>query len=88
MQQPCFDPSTRASALAGSSRSGFRPTGVLEGATGLPVGHPQDAAPAYEDRMASARRKLSAIARRRIALRAFFLYAAEPRRSSIGSALS
>jgi len=32
------DPSTRAPALAGGSRSGFRPTGVLEGATGLPVG--------------------------------------------------
>ena len=33
-----FDPSTRASALAGGSRSGFRPTGAVEGATGLPVG--------------------------------------------------
>jgi hypothetical protein len=33
-----FDPSTRAPASAGGSRSGFRPTGVLEGATGLPVG--------------------------------------------------
>jgi hypothetical protein len=33
-----IDPSTRAPALAGSSRSGFRPTGVVEGATGLPVG--------------------------------------------------
>ena len=32
------DPSTRAPALAGGSRSGFRPTGVVEGATGLPVG--------------------------------------------------
>jgi len=32
------DPSTRAPALAGGSCSGFRPTGVLEGATGLPVG--------------------------------------------------
>ena len=32
------DPSTRAPALAGDSRSGFRPTGVLEGATGLTVG--------------------------------------------------
>ena len=32
------DPSARASALAGGSRSGFRPTGVLEGATDLPVG--------------------------------------------------
>ena len=32
------DPSTRAPALAGGSYSGFRPTGVLEGATGLPVG--------------------------------------------------
>jgi len=31
-------PSTRAPALAGGSRSGFRPTGALEGATGLPVG--------------------------------------------------
>jgi len=31
-------PSTRAPALAGGSCSGFRPTGVLEGATGLPVG--------------------------------------------------
>jgi hypothetical protein len=33
-----LDPSTRAPALAGASRSGFRPTGVVEGATGLPVG--------------------------------------------------
>ena len=33
-----LDPSTRAPALAGGSRSGFRPTGVAEGATGLPVG--------------------------------------------------
>jgi hypothetical protein len=32
------DPSTRAPALAGASCSGFRPTGILEGATGLPVG--------------------------------------------------
>ena len=32
-----------------------------------------DAAPAYEDRMSSARRTLSAIARRRIALTVFFL---------------
>ncbi|MBI2531387.1 MAG: FAD-dependent monooxygenase [Deltaproteobacteria bacterium] len=31
-------PSMRAPALAGRSGSGFRPTGVLEGATGLPVG--------------------------------------------------
>ena len=31
-------PSTRAPALAGGSRSGFRPTGVVEGVTGLPVG--------------------------------------------------
>jgi hypothetical protein len=33
-----LDPSTRAPALAGDSRLGFRPTGVLEGATGSPVG--------------------------------------------------
>jgi hypothetical protein len=33
-----LDPSTRSPALAGDSRSGFRPTGVLEGATGSPVG--------------------------------------------------
>ena len=33
-----LDPSTRSPALAGGSCSGFRPTGVLEGATGLPVG--------------------------------------------------
>jgi thiamine biosynthesis protein ThiI len=33
-----LDPSTRAPALAGGSCSGFRLTGVLEGATGLPVG--------------------------------------------------
>ena len=33
-----IDPSTRAPALAGASCSGFRPTGVLEDATGLPVG--------------------------------------------------
>ena len=32
------DPSTRAPALAGGSCSGFRPTGVLENATGSPVG--------------------------------------------------
>ncbi len=32
------DPSTPAPALAGGSRSGFRPTGVPQGATGLPVG--------------------------------------------------
>jgi MFS family permease len=32
------DPSTRAPALAGGPRSGLRPTGALEGATGLPVG--------------------------------------------------
>jgi hypothetical protein len=32
------DPSTRAPTLAEGSRSGFRPTGVLKGATGLPVG--------------------------------------------------
>jgi SagB-type dehydrogenase family enzyme len=32
------DPSARAPALAEVSRSGFRPTGVLEGATSLPVG--------------------------------------------------
>jgi hypothetical protein len=39
-----FDPSTRAPASAGGSGSGFRPTGVLEGATGLPVGlHPSSA---------------------------------------------
>jgi len=31
-------PSTRSPALAGGSCSGFRPTRVLEGATGLPVG--------------------------------------------------
>jgi len=31
-------PSTRAPAFAGGSRSGFRPTGVREGATGLPLG--------------------------------------------------
>src|SRR3990172_12740853 len=33
-----LDTSTRAPALAGGSRSGFRPTGVVESATGLPVG--------------------------------------------------
>jgi len=33
-----FDPSTRDPALAGGSGSGFRLTGVLEGATGLPMG--------------------------------------------------
>jgi len=33
-----LDPSTRASTLAEGSRSGFRPAGVLESATGLPVG--------------------------------------------------
>ena len=31
------DPSTRAPALAGGSCSGFRPTSVLEGSTGLTV---------------------------------------------------
>jgi long-chain acyl-CoA synthetase len=38
------DPSTRAPALAEGSGSGFRPTGVLEGATGLPVGLHKSAA--------------------------------------------
>ena len=33
-----FNPLTRAPALSGGSRSGFRPTGLVEGATGLPVG--------------------------------------------------
>jgi hypothetical protein len=33
-----LDPSTRSPALARDSRSGFRPTGVPEGATGSPVG--------------------------------------------------
>ena len=33
-----FHPSTRAPALSGGSRSGFRPTGLVDGATGLPVG--------------------------------------------------
>jgi len=33
-----LDPSTRAPALAGDSRSGIRPTGVPEDATGSPVG--------------------------------------------------
>jgi hypothetical protein len=32
------DPSTRASALAGGSCSGFRPTGLLEDATVLALG--------------------------------------------------
>ena len=32
------DPSTRAPNLAGGSCSGFRPTGVPEDSTGLPVG--------------------------------------------------
>jgi len=37
------DRSTRNPALAGSSRSGFRPTSGLEGATGLPAGlHPEE----------------------------------------------
>ena len=38
MAKVLADPSTRAPALAGGSGSGFRPTGVLEGVTGLPVG--------------------------------------------------
>src|SRR3970282_2706171 len=33
----CLDPSTRAPDLARGFCSGFRPTGVLERATGLPV---------------------------------------------------
>ena len=33
-----LDPSTRAPAFAAGSRSGFRPTGVVEGAMGLPMG--------------------------------------------------
>ena len=33
-----LDPSTRSPAKAGASRSGVRPTGVPEGATGSPVG--------------------------------------------------
>jgi len=36
-----IDPSTQAPALAGASGSGFRPTGGLEGATGLPAGAPR-----------------------------------------------
>jgi signal transduction histidine kinase len=40
------DPSARAPALAGDSCSGFRPTGLLEAATGFPVGlHTKIAAP-------------------------------------------
>ena len=35
---PESNPSTRAPAKTGGTRSGFRPTGVVEGATGLPVG--------------------------------------------------
>ena len=35
---PALDPSTRAPASAGGSRSGFRPTDAMEAATGLPVG--------------------------------------------------
>ncbi len=38
LTKSAVDPSTRAPALAGGSRSGFRPTAVLENATGLPVG--------------------------------------------------
>ena len=37
-EAPASDPSTPAPALAGASRSGFRPTGVPEGATSSPVG--------------------------------------------------
>jgi len=38
-----FNPTTRAPALAGGSRSGFCPTEVVEGAAGLPAGlHSQD----------------------------------------------
>jgi len=36
-----FDPSTPAPAKAGGSGSGFRPTGVFEGATSLPRGAPR-----------------------------------------------
>jgi len=36
--RPHPDPSTRAPALAEGSCSGFLPTGVVEGPTGLPVG--------------------------------------------------
>jgi arylformamidase len=41
------DPSTRAPAFAGGSRSGFRPMDVLEGATGLPVGLHKPGGPVF-----------------------------------------
>ena len=41
------DPSTRAPAFAGGSRSGFRPKGVLESATGLPVGLHRPGGPVF-----------------------------------------
>ena len=34
---PIIDPSTRGPGLGRGARSGLRPTGVLEGATGSPV---------------------------------------------------
>jgi len=44
-----LDPSTRSPALAGDSRSGFHPTGVLEGATGSPVGLHKEAVSSKEE---------------------------------------
>jgi len=41
------DPSTRAPAFAGDPRSGFRPKGVLESATGLPVGLHKPGGPVF-----------------------------------------
>mgnify|MGYP001174060023 FL=1 len=41
------DPSTQAPAFAGGSGSGFRPMGVLEGATGLPVGLHKPGGPVF-----------------------------------------
>ena len=50
-----LDPSTRDPALAGGSRSGFHPTGVLEGATGLPVGlYKADASSGAKDNQGAA----------------------------------
>ena len=55
-----FNPSTRAPSLAESSCSGFRPTDIVEGATGLPVGlHPHDS----DFELAEAPRLVAAIKR-------------------------
>ena len=56
-----FNSSTRVPALAGGSRSGFCPTGVVEGATGVPAGlhaHDSDFELSEAPRLAAAIKRL------------------------------